>query len=195
MYSFKDFSTVQYAGGETEMQDFYAYKRKKSLAEEGTEKIRANFKQSRHPQLRVTDDVKEAEAAKAEPVDEATDALDTRRQADIKKDHESLMGKSTDEVHKIHKDIQGKVQSKYTPAEVGGKKGMVADILRHRHGDKHVAKHFGLAEAKDPQTLSKIKARLQKKPMIKVSVTKPVGYRIADIGPGGVEHNVKTGTI
>ena len=117
MYSFKDFSTVQYAGGETEMQDFYAYKRKKSLAEEGTEKIRANFKQSRHPQLKVADSVKEAEAAK--PVD----------------------------------------------------------------------------EAKDPQTLSKIKARLKKKPMIKVSVTKPVGYRIADIGPGGVEHNVKTGTI
>ena len=82
------------------MQDFYARKRKKSLAEEGTEKIRANFKQSRHPQLRVTDEVKEAEAAKAktEPVDEATDALDTRRQVDIKKDHESLMGKSTDEV-------------------------------------------------------------------------------------------------
>jgi len=165
MYSFKDFSTVQYAGGETEMQDFYAYKRKKSLAEEGTEKIRANFKQSRHPQLKVADNVKEAEAAKAkpEPVEEANDALDTRRQADIKKDHESLMGKSTDEVHKIHRDIQGKVQSKYTPAEVGGKKGMVADILRHRHGDTHVAKHFSLAEAKDPQTLSKIKARLQKK--------------------------------
>ena len=117
MYSFKDFSTVQYAGGETEMQDFYARKRKKSLAEEGTEKIRANFKQSRHPQLRVTDAVKEAEATKAEPVD----------------------------------------------------------------------------EAKDPQTLSKIKARLKKKPMVKVSVTKPVGYRIADIGPGGVEYNVKTG--
>jgi len=119
MYSFKDFSTVQYAGGETEMQDFYAYKRKKSLAEEGTEKIRANFKQSRHPQLKVTDSVKEAEAAKAkpEPVD----------------------------------------------------------------------------EAKDPQTLSKIKARLKKKPMVKVSVTKPVGYRIADIGPGGAEHNVQTG--
>jgi hypothetical protein len=73
MYSFKDFSTVQYAGGETEMQDFYARKRKKSLAEEGTEKIRANFKQSRHPQLRVTDAVKEAESTKAEPVDEAKD--------------------------------------------------------------------------------------------------------------------------
>ena len=37
--------------------------------------------------------------------------------------------------------------------------------------------------------------RLKKKPMVKVSVTKPMGYRIADIGPGGVEHNVKTGTI
>ena len=215
MYSFKDFSTVQYAGGETEMQDFYAYRRKKSLAEEGTEKIRRNFQQSRHPQLKVADNVKEAEAAKAEPVDEATDALDTRRQADIKKDHESLMGKSTDEVHKIHKDIQGKVQSKYTPAEVGGKNGMVADILRHRHGDKHVAKHFGLSEESENMSVGrerelaviktlhnlgaadreKKRNRLKKKPMVKVSVTKPVGYRIADIGPGGVEHNVKTGTI
>lgn len=146
MYSFKDFSTVQYAGGETEMQDFYARKRKKSLAEEGTEKIRANFKQSRHPQLRVADNVKEVEVAKAktEPMDEKNNALDTRRQADIKKDHESLMGKSTDGVHKIHQGTLGKVHSKYTPAEVGGKKGMIGDILRYRHGDKHVAKHFGL---------------------------------------------------
>jgi len=161
MYSFKDFSTVQYAGGETEMQDFYAYKRKRSLAEEGTEKIRANFKQSRHPQLKVADNVKEAEAAK--PVDEANDALDTRRQADIKKDHESLMSKPTAEVHKIHQGTLGRIHSKYTPAEVGGKRAMIGDILRYRHGDKHVAKHFGLAEAKDPQTLSKIKARLKKK--------------------------------
>ena len=27
-----------------------------------------------------------------------------------------------------------------------------------------------------------------------VSVTRPIGYRIADIGPGGKEHNVQTGT-
>jgi hypothetical protein len=37
--------------------------------------------------------------------------------------------------------------------------------------------------------------RLKKKPMVKVSVKKPVGYRIPSIGLGGVEHNVKTGTI
>jgi len=130
---------------------------------------------------------------KRRPMDEENDALDTRRQADIKKDHESLMGKSTDEVHKIHQDVQGRVQSKYTPADVGGKKGMVADILRHRHGNKHVAKHFGLAEETDAR--EKKRNRLKKKPMVKVSVTKPISYRIADIGAGGVEHNVKTGTI
>ena len=130
---------------------------------------------------------------KRRPMDEENDALDTRRQEDIKKDRESLMGKSTDEVHKIHQGIQGKVHSKYTPADVGGKKGMVADILRHRHGDKHVAKHFGLKEETD--TREKKRNRLKKKPMVKVSVTKPIGYRIADIGAGGVEHNVKTGTI
>jgi len=44
-------------------------------------------------------------------------------------------------------------------------------------------------------TREKKRNRLKKKPMVKVSVTKPMGYRIADIGPGGVEHNVKTGTI
>jgi hypothetical protein len=44
-------------------------------------------------------------------------------------------------------------------------------------------------------TRTKKRNRLKKKPMVKVSVTKPMGYRIADIGPGGVEHNVKTGTI
>ena len=154
MLRFKDFTPVQYTGGESEQQDLNAFKRKRR------------------------------------PMDEENDSLDTRRQEDIKKDHESLMGKSTDEVHKIHKDVQGKVQSKYTPTEVGGKKGMVADILRHRHGDKHVAKHFGLKEETDPR--EKKRKRLIKKPMIKVSVTKPIGYRIASIGAGGREHNVKT---
>lgn len=48
-------------------------------------------------------------------------------------------------------------------------------------------------DALDART--KKRNRLKKKPMVKVSVTKPMGYRIADIGPGGVEHNVKTGTI
>jgi hypothetical protein len=44
-------------------------------------------------------------------------------------------------------------------------------------------------------TRTKKRNRLKKKPMVKVSVTKPMSYRIADIGAGGVEHNVKTGTI
>ena len=157
MLSFKDFTPVQYTGGESEQQDLNAMKRKRR------------------------------------PMDEENDALDARRQADIKKDHESLMGKSTDEIHKIHQGTLGKVHSKYTPAEVGGKRGMISDILRYRHGDKHVAKHFGLSEEIDART--KKRNRLKKKPMVKVSVTKPIGYRIADIGPGGVEHNVKTGTI
>jgi hypothetical protein len=130
---------------------------------------------------------------KRRPMDEENDALDTRRQADIKKDHESLMSKPTDEVHKIHQGTLGRIHSKYTPAEVGGKKAMIGDILRYRHGDKHVAKHFGLAEETDAR--EKKRNRLKKKPMVKVSVTKPMGYRIADIGAGGVEHNVKTGTI
>ncbi len=72
--------------------------------------------------------------------------LDARRQTQIGKDHESLMSKPTDEVHKIHQGTLGRIHSKYTPAEVGGKKAMVGDILRYRHGDKHVAHYFGLSE-------------------------------------------------
>jgi len=66
MYSFKDFTVVQYAGGETEQQDLNAFKRKhRNVTEEsGSEKIRKNFQEKRHPQLKVTDHVKEAEAAK-----------------------------------------------------------------------------------------------------------------------------------
>ena len=84
MLSFKDFTPVQYTGGESEQQDLNAFKRKRR------------------------------------PMDEENDALDTRE---------------------------------------------------------------------------KKRNRLKKKPMVKVSVTKPMGYRIADIGAGGVEHNVKTGTV
>jgi hypothetical protein len=113
MLSFKDFTPVQYTGGESEQQDLNAFKRKRR------------------------------------PMDEENDALDTRRQADIKKDHESLKSKSTDEVHKIHQGTLGRVHSKYTPAEVGGKRAMIGDILRYRHGDRHVAKHFGLEEETD----------------------------------------------
>lgn len=96
----------------------------------------------------------EKEAAK-KPVKtfEATEFKpDEGRLARIKKDHEELKKMDTKDVHRIHQG-QHKIVSKYTPAEVGGKQGMIADILRNRHGDKHVAHHFGLKEDSDEKNL------------------------------------------
>ena len=48
-------------------------------------------------------------------------------------------------------------------------------------------RHHGVVgEAEDS------KKKLEKGPKTKVSVTRPIGYKIADIGPGGKEHNVQT---
>ena len=72
--------------------------------------------------------------------------LDASRQAEIGKDHADLKARSTTDLHKIHQGTLGKIHNKYTPADVGGKQGMISDILRHRHGDTHVARYFGLSE-------------------------------------------------
>jgi hypothetical protein len=66
---------------------------------------------------------------------------------EIAKHHDQLKAKDTKTIHGIHKQIQGRVVGNYTAAEVGGKSGMISDILRHHHGDKKVAAHFGLKEA------------------------------------------------
>ena len=71
---------------------------------------------------------------------------DDGRQADIHKDYTDLKTRSTADLHKTHQETLGKIHSKYTPGEVGGKQGMIADILRHRHGHKAVAYYFGLSE-------------------------------------------------
>lgn len=60
--------------------------------------------------------------------------------AQIKKDHEELKNKSTKEVLAVHQG-QHRVRSNYTAAEIGGKHAMIGDILRNRHGAKHVD-HF-----------------------------------------------------
>ena len=78
---------------------------------------------------------------------------DAGRQTEIHKDYTDLKVRSTSDLHKTHQKTLGKIHSKYTPGDVGGKQGMIADILRHRHGDKHVAHYFGLKE--DTTTIEK----------------------------------------
>lgn len=72
--------------------------------------------------------------------------ISPRRMEMVKAHHEELKKKSTDEVKKLHSQTLGKVHSNYTSAEVGGKRSMIADILRYHHGNAHVAAHFNLKE-------------------------------------------------
>lgn len=72
--------------------------------------------------------------------------------ARIKKDHEELKNKSTKEVLAVHQG-QHRVRSNYTAAEIGGKHAMISDILRNRHGSKHVDHYFSQKEDTDQKNL------------------------------------------
>ena len=99
----------------------------------------------------------EKEAAK-KPVKtfEATEFKpDPGRLALVKRDHEDLKNKSTKEVLAIHQG-QNRVRANYTAAEAGGKHAMIGDILRNRHGEKHVSHHFAMNEDTDEQKNLKI---------------------------------------
>ena len=75
--------------------------------------------------------------------------------AQIKKDHEELKSKSTKDILAIHQG-QHRVRSSYTAAEIGGKHAMIGDILRNRHGDKHVSHYYGMNEETDEQKNLKV---------------------------------------
>lgn len=96
----------------------------------------------------------EKEAAK-KPVKtfEATEFKpDEGLMARIKKDHEELKNKSTKEVLAVHQG-QHRVRSNYTAAEIGGKHAMIGDILRNRHGSKHVDHYYSQNEGAEEKNL------------------------------------------
>lgn len=70
----------------------------------------------------------------------------------VKRDHEDLKNKSTKEVLAIHQG-QHRVRSNYTAAEIGGKHAMIGDILRNRHGSKHVDHFYSQKEDTDGKNL------------------------------------------
>lgn len=72
--------------------------------------------------------------------------------ARIKKEHEELKNKSTKEVLAVHQG-QHRVRSNYTAAEIGGKHAMIGDILRHRHGAKHVDHFYSQKEDTEEKNL------------------------------------------
>ena len=63
----------------------------------------------------------------------------------IHSEYKGLKSLTTAQVHTKHKG-QYKVTSKYTPAEVGGKQGMIDDIMHNRHGQKRMAAYHALSK-------------------------------------------------
>jgi hypothetical protein len=120
---------------------------------------------------------KVSEAVEKKPYDPET-PLNKHVQSQIHRDYLGYKAMDTKDILKHHK-ARYRVTSNYSAADAGGKQGMISGLLRHKHGDRHVDHYFGLKEATEG-------------PKIKVSTTQPIGHRIADIGPGGKEHNVVT---
>lgn len=56
--------------------------------------------------------------------------------------YQALKQRTTAQIHKEHQSIQGRVHSKYSAAEMGGKRGMISDILHNKHGKKKVDGYF-----------------------------------------------------
>lgn len=72
--------------------------------------------------------------------------LDEAEHWELKRIHgeyKHLKSLSTAEVHAKHKN-QYRITSKYTPAEVGGKQGMIDDIMHNRHGQKRMDAYHAL---------------------------------------------------
>lgn len=63
----------------------------------------------------------------------------------IHHEYKHLKSLSTPEIHAKHKGLY-KVVAKYTPAEVGGKQGMIDDIMHHRHGEKRMGAYHALPQ-------------------------------------------------
>lgn len=90
-------------------------------------------------------DIKFDEKLVPQKVEEEVELTETE-QWEFKKIHgeyKNLKSKPTSDVHKIHMGLH-RVTSKYTPAEVGGKQGMIDDIMHHRHGEKRMTAYHAL---------------------------------------------------
>lgn len=80
----------------------------------------------------------------SQPVHEST--LNEVEQWELKrihKDYTHLKALPTKDVHAQHKN-RHRVVAKYSPAEVGGKQGMIDDIMRDRHGEKRMSAYHAL---------------------------------------------------
>ena len=105
-------------------------------------------------------DIKFDEKLVPQKVEEEVELTETE-QWEFKKIHgeyKNLKSKATSDVHKIHMGLH-RVTSKYTPAEVGGKQGMIDDIMHHRHGEKRMTAYHALPK-KHKDSLSEELSRI-----------------------------------
>ena len=64
----------------------------------------------------------------------------------VHKDFQEYKSLPTSEVLKQHKSTK-RVHGNYSAQDAGGKMGMVSDLLRQKHGDKHVTHYFSMPKA------------------------------------------------
>ena len=92
---------------------------------------------------------KESEQTESDPVSESPlgDAPLQKWEYDkIHSEYTSLKAQSTADVLKTHK-AGNRVSAAYSAAEIGGKNGLISDILHDRHGKRRVAAYFDQVKA------------------------------------------------
>lgn len=90
----------------------------------------------------------------------------------IHKDFQDYKTMSTDGVLKLHKSTK-KVLNNYSAQDVGGKIGMVNDLLRNKHGDKHVSHYFNMSK----KDVSKLVEEVEEVDEVtKTAIKKTVSY-------------------
>lgn len=81
-------------------------------------------------------------------LNEDVEQIDEAEEWELKRIHgeyKHLKSLTTADVHKKHKSLY-RVTSSYKPAEVGGKQGMIDDIMHHRHGQKRMGTYHALTK-------------------------------------------------
>lgn len=101
--------------------------------------------------------------------------------------YQELRRKPTDELLKQHQNLR-KVKGTYTAAEVGGKNGLITDILESRFGRHRMNYARGDAEARtDPPTSERQRRAMHAAASGKsnIGIPRDVGEEFAEADPGG----------
>lgn len=84
------------------------------------------------------------EAVEQKPYD-PTHPMNAFVQKRIHQDYMGYKNTPTKDLLRMHQN-RYRVRGSYSAADAGGKHGLISGLLRHSHGDRHVAHYFGLKE-------------------------------------------------